>query len=878
LVPALQQVYRAIAPDALGSWTAQGARLITAGLAVLPAAILMGGTLPALVRGLLLHERPLGRTVASLYGINTLGAACGALASGYVLLPMLGVRGSLLVAVGLNLTVALGVFALRTPAAPADSPQDRPASLERPLPESGRTLLLIGFGLSGAAALALQIAWIRALTQVIGSSVYAFSLTTASYLIGLALGSLLAALAADRLARRGVTLAAAAVLEIAIGFSVLAGIPLLGKLPELFLAGYRLGIHQSFPLLQLFAFLLASTVLIVPTLFLGALLPLLTSRAPRRADEIGEGVGTALAANSFGTVVGTLVSGLALLSLLGAEGLLRAAAMLSVAVGGLLWIARAPAAVGLGKCLGILGGLAAFAILSMAIPHWDPALMTSGPFINAARFVDVPAGEQLRDWIRSRSRILYYEEGVEATVSVRDVSNERLLVINGKTDGSRHGDRRTQLALAHLPLLVHPSPQRVLLVGLGTGMSAAAAAAHNDVSRLEVVELSREVVEASRFFLQENEGVLQDPRLWLQNADARNFLLTANQPFDVILSEPSNPWISGVSNLFTREYFSLARERLAPGGIMAQWYQTYGMSEEDLRSVLRSFADSFPHVTVWSPQLGDLLFLGSLQPQRLSLPRFNRLLDEPRGAAQLSSIDLVDPAALARLFLLDDAGVRSFVRGTPANTDNRPRVEFNAPRSLYSETTIENILAVIEHLDGRSLTVPFEGLSSSRHAGSIIDALGLTIDVPPGIDVQVEWRVSWTAFVGAERLPAPVGVGNRPTILLRGPHQHIEIERGWEDSRPTSQRLLDSLRVRTEADAVAIGSLTLSSGETAVWLRGSAARDSPAAPQVAMAWSCGSRGGRFSRYLALTLEIEAPSEEVLSELARTVRCTPSDPG
>lgn len=873
LVPSLQRLYVAIAPATLAGWQAHGARLVIAGVAVLPAAVLMGGTLPALVRALHFHRRPLSRTVAGLYGINTLGAACGALASGYFLLPALGARGSLLVAVGLNMTVAFGVSRLRL-GATAGKEAERTADTsgvkqgDSELSDGGHRLLLIGFAISGAAALSLQIAWIRALTQIIGSSVYAFALTTASYLIGLALGSLIAALVANRLARRGSTLATAALLETGVGLSVIAGIPLLGRLPELFLTGYRLGIHESFPRLQIFAFLLASAVLVVPTALLGAVLPLLTSLAPRAEGKTGQGIGRALAANSVGTVVGTLLSGLFLLSLLGAEGLLRAAAVASVGAGGLLWLARPRCSPGIWKPIGILAGLTAFAALSMTIPNWDPALMTSGPFINAARFVDVPAGERLRAWIRNRSRILYHQEGIEATVSVRDVGNERLLVINGKTDGSRHGDRKTQLALAHLPLLSHPDPQRVLLVGLGTGMSAAAAAAHADIDHLEIIELSREVIEASRFFVEENEDVLQDPRVRLTSADARNFLLTTQQPFDVILSEPSNPWISGVSNLFTREYFELARERLAPGGIVAQWFQTYGMSGDDLRSVLRSFADSFPQVTVWSPQLGDLLFLGSLDPLQLSLPKFSALLGEPRGRDQLESIDLTEPAALARLFLLDDAGVRSFVAGASPNTDDRPRVEFNAPRSMYSETTVENLVSIIDHLSGRSPIAPLSGISS-QPSESVFKALGLTIALPTGAEADTEWRVSWTAFTGDGALATPVGVGNRPTIILSEPDSRIEIERGWADSTLTTQSLLDHLRSRVEEEPEAIGRHLLSTGEVAVWLT------SPglSGPQAAMAWSCGSHNGRISRYLALVVETEEAPETVLNRLARSTGCS-----
>ncbi len=392
-------------------------------------------------------------------------------------------------------------------------------------------------------------------------------------------------------------------------------------------------------------------------------------------------------------------------------------------------------------------------------------------------------------------------------------------------------------------------------------------------AELATVPLIKPVVAHAVRFLEENESVLDDPRLLIEPADARNFLLTTEEPFDVILSEPSNPWITGVANLFTHEYFTLARERLAAGGIMAQWFQTYGMSNDDLKSVLRSFADAFPQVSVWSPQLGDLLFVGSLEPLTVFLTRFEHLLQSARGGDQLESIDLVDTAALARMFLLDDAGVRSFVSDSVLNTDDRPRVEFNAPRNLYSETTVENLVAIIDHLDGRSLTVPLEGLARTRSNGAFFDAIGLSIELPPGTRAHAEWKVNWTALKGSESLPAPLGVGNRTMVTLSGRGRDIEIERGWENLEPSSAELLASLRARTAGTPTALGNATIASGQPVVWSSGS----SNGRPFAAMAWSCGGTTDRFSRYTLLVPELERDPEQFVHQLAATVSCTDEDP-
>jgi spermidine synthase len=879
LVPLLQKIYVAIAPETATGWAAQATRLLMATAAVLPPTILMGGTLPALVRGLRPGSTPLARTIAGVYAANTLGAAGGALACGYILLPSLGARGSLLVAVGLNAVVALGILGRQRLTGQGVSPDEREEPqppFENPLSVVRRRALLIAFGFSGAAALALQLGWIRALAQVIGSSVYAFGLTTASYLVGVAGGSFLAAVVSRLFARRGWTIRAAAALEAGVGLSVLAGVPILERLPEIFLLGYRFGVHDSFPRLQVFAFALASAVMVVPTLCIGALYPLLTARSTRRAEETGRGVGAAVAANAAGTVAGTLLAGLFLLPLIGARGLLMSTAVASALVAaGILLVDTGGRRHH--RVLTATAGIVAFLFVAAKIPRWDPAIMTSGPFINAARFVDVPPGERLREWLRNRSRILYYREGIEATVSVRDVGDERLLVINGKTDGSRFGDRRTQLALGHIPLLSHPAPRRVLLVGLGTGMSAGAASAHPDVEALTVVELSAEVIEASEFFSRDNDSVLSDPRVEIVRADARNYLLTASDRFDVIVSEPSNPWITGVANLFTREFFEQARRRLEPGGVMAQWFQTYGMSSENLESVLRSFSDVFPHVTVWSPQLGDLLFLGSLDETSLSVEALRRVGATRRGRSQLGSVDLLEPESVSRLYLLDDRGVRSLVSEAEPNTDDRPRVEFSAPKDLYSETTVPNLVAIIEHLDGRSLIAPIHGsatVTRSDEGETVFSALDLSILIDGQIPVGVEWRVTWTALFHEDEKTRSAGVSSRPVIVIGEKSAPIEIEQSHEPGDPGTDGLLAWIR-RHEPDSHSPETTALGTGEPAVQMHFGGDGDGG----EILVWRCGlaSEPPRATTYVARVPTSGDRDGAILTSFAQRLRCQRAEP-
>jgi len=885
-------------------------RLLMSGAALLLPTFLMGGTLPALVRGLEKKRASLSHTIASIYGANTLGAAAGAAAAGYLLLPRLGIRGTLLAAVASNLMVAAVFLLPRRQTVPdGPAPSLEPVALRTfdQTPGRGNGRRVLGaLGLSGLAAMALQLAWVRALTLVLGSSVYAFSITLATYLVGVALGSLLFARLTARLQGSGRTgagsaFAWAAGLEAAVGFAAILGLPVIGRLPELFLAAYRAGVQESFAALQGVAALLTASVILAPTLCLGALFPLLTalvasengpSNLPGKdlGKNTGRDIGTAAAVNSIGTVVGIIAAGLLVLPWLGVQGTVIAAAALHVTVGGWLWLARGHGEARQSHRFQAATAVVALVLLAAVLPRWDPVVMTSGPFVNASRILDVPEGESFRDWIRKRNRVVFYAEGADGNISVRDVGEERLLVINGKADGSRHGDRKTQLVVGHLPLLMHERPEQVLMVGFGTGMSAGAAATHEAIKALEVLEISREVVEASQFFQQENKGVLFDPRLRLLITDARNHLRTTDKLYDVIVSEPSNPWISGISNLFTQEFFTLALRRLAVGGVMSQWFHTYSMSEQDLRSVLATYRSVFPYVTVWAPQLGDLVLIGSRTPHRLKLERLRMLAGTAGGFIDLLPFDLIDPQGWARMYLLGPDELTPFVEGAPLNTDDRPRVEFSAPRNLYSETTLSNMRALVAALNGQPHVVAFAGLGGVDSKTGELEAFGLELSPPAegwwsedaDGDGQeeppaVEWLVSWTEAVSVgtgESLPATpssnFAVGNR-RVIRWGPN---EIGCGWTQAPLDPTALLEYLDGLLPGTIAATGSASLAGGTRAVW-----AEADGATRALGLAWYCviSPEGGGGANRCAATLLAPPTGLGAITELASRLRCVSREP-
>ncbi len=874
LFPYVQDLYAAVAGGLAGAGAAAHVlRFAMASLVMLVPSFLMGGTLPALACAVR-DEDPFASTVGKIYGINTVGAAAGAFAAGYLMLPALGIRRTILLAAGLNLVLAATLIAVdrwrvRQRSAGVAAPVAAPPY------EGSRAqgwILMAGFGVSGFAALVLEVAWIRALILVIGSSVYAFSATLATYLLGLGLGSLVEA----RIFRRPVgfhrRLAWAGGLELAVGCSTLLGLALITQLPRAFLIGYRAGLHESFLIFQGFTFGLCFWIMFVPTLLLGILFPLLTSLWPRRGEGDGGTLGKASAINTAGTILGALLGGLLMLSTLGIRSTVLLAAVTHAAVGLLLWLAASTRLRLRLRAGTALAGAAAFLLFAGLVPSWDRLMMTSGPLFHAEKMLEDMRQESLEQVVRHQ-RLLYYAEGMDATVSVVDTGAQRLLVLNGKTDASSSGDLATQVLLGQLPMLVHRQPKSVLVIGLGSGITAGSVVTH-PVERLEVVEISPEVVAASEWFIPENGDVLRDPRVQLTEADARNSLLASDRQFDVIVSEPSNPWISGVSNLFTREFFELARRRLAAGGVMAQWFQVYQLPVEDFKTLLRTYREVFPYVSVWLPQAGDLLVLGSDQAHGLSYERVLDCLEKPRIRADLERIAKAAPARLVELLLLPNEQLESYTAGAPLNTDDAPRIEFHAPRAIFLNATGEIMTDLIRHLKA-PVTAPVSDLAHLEGERLVAPALGIqatTSGRQPGLDWTAEWMLSWRP--GPSRAGALViEVDSQQVLAWRQEGVSTRITASSLSRAPDLRQLGDHLRSIFPVSEREHGEIHLQDGVRGAWVLGLGPEDQL---YLAAAWLCPGREDRS--YLAFR-ELPDPGADqwapAVLDLGRRLGCLPA---
>lgn len=679
---------------------------LAAALLIVPTAC-MGATLPIVAQFAARRLESLGGCVGRLYAVNTTGAVLGTAAAGFLLLPSVGVTLTNQVAVALNVAVGLtaigaglrltspgGSPALAGSAAEAASPKV-PAGPAAPEPEARRTAIVAlgAVALSGALAMVYEVAWTRALALVLGSSVYAFTVMLTTFLVGLAAGSYLAARRVDRVAEPGLALG---VIQLLIGLAAFAGLAILAELPYLFLRLFAWSAGRHALLLGL-EFLIAGALILVPALLSGAVFPVcvrLTAGAREwpEADAsgmmvVGRTVGSLYALNTLGAIVGSFVGGFVLLPAVGIRGALLLAVLLNLGCAFALSVVLPTRRRGVRLPLAAGAPLLALAVPLVA-PEWQALTMSSGVAIYAPGLQRLSRQEFQR--YRERAHLLWYEEGLTTTVSVEEQGGFVFLRVNGKTDASSGVDMPNQVLAGQLPVLFHPHPRDVLVIGLGSGVSVGSALRH-PLRSVTVVELERAVVTASHFFDHVNGRPLEDPRTRLVVNDARNYLLLTRDRFDVIISEPSNPWVTGAASLFTQDFFRLAKARLQPGGIFGQWVQLYGLTPEMLRTVFATFGSVFPYAAVFHTTGGDTVLVGSEAPLSLDFATLQQRIRDPRVAEDLRRVSIRDAADLFARLILDTEDVPRFTRGTVLNTDDNARIEFAAPRTLYVDAIPENV-------------------------------------------------------------------------------------------------------------------------------------------------------------------------------------------
>lgn len=637
----------------------------------------MGMTLPILARFVVRKFGDVGKEVGLLYALNLAGAIVGAAAAGFVLIPSMGfvhtnwfavVLDSFLGLLAVMVGWAAGPLVLSTTPAPSDSVL---------APKAGSLMGMLF--VTGAGAMTLQVLWTRALGTALGPSTYAFSAIVCAYLVGLALGSMVAAKLSQVMRRLRMTLA---LVLLWTGLAAFVGIALVDDLP-LLLQHVVLDPTLTLGGLMGTKFGLAALSLVPATAGMGAIFPLTLAVVAGSASKVGAAVGRTYAFNTLGNIFGCFGAVFLLLPLFGVEMGMRVTALTYVILSGLLvWFGEQAMEPGWRKTM--LVGIGLTCCVMLVWPKWNTSLWTSGMFrISMTRtYYDVGGFEP--------SDLIFHKDGLSTTVTVEEDQGVRWIKVNGKIDGSSEGDMPTQVLSGILPIMLHQNPKQVLVIGCGSGVTIGAAL-QGDVQNITLVELDQAVVQGSKLFAAVNHAYWDDPRVTIIEDDGRNYLRRLKNSVDIIVSEPSNPWMTGAASLFTSEFFGIAASRLHNDGVFLQWLQIYELSSQRIASVLKTFQDVFPYVLVFTPEpdSNDLLLIGKRTPFQLEWSqlqeRFASLKQEMMRAGVYALEDLL------ALVVFGDAHIRALPVEIPKNTDDNAYVEFGAPKDLlvFSEQDAE---------------------------------------------------------------------------------------------------------------------------------------------------------------------------------------------
>lgn len=650
-------------------------RFLICGSILLIPTTFMGATLPILSKFVSSEPGLIGRDVGTLYAINTFGAVFGAATSAYLFMRILGLSATIQLAAGLNIAIAVIIFLVFRPGwgRLADDLQSGDVEKSGSISWKERFILL-AFGVSGFCALVYQLTWNRILSLLLGSSVYAFSLILAIFILGLALGTVCFA----RLVTRMKDLQRVfGLLQIGIGFSALTALPFFGEIPFVNRWVYQ-NWNVDFSTVQFSNLLIIFSLLFFPTFFMGAQFPVVVKLLTRGLSNLGSDVGRVYASNTVGTIVGSFVGGFLLIPILGIQNSILTAVFINVLLaGGLLLLSKS-----LTTSMKLYGLPLVFLIVlwgGYSMPAWDKAVISSGSFM-PYRIKDLQQAEA------GVNKILFYKEGTHTTVTTElAVSGNIFLRVNGKTDASLALDMRTQLLSGYLPMFFQRNPESVLVIGQGSGITLGAVEQFPAVKEIDLVEISPAVIEGSRFFGPFNHQALEDDRLTTILEDGRNHVALSDKKYDVIISEPSNPWISGVGALFTRDFFHLLKDRLSEEGVACIWVHT-NMSPANFKSIMRSFSTVFPHVTMWESIVGDdYLLIGSSKEYGLPYEGVQNLLKEESIGKDLKRIGVHSVRDLFSLMIMSREQILRFSGDAPIHTDDNSLLEFNAPKYIYKD-------------------------------------------------------------------------------------------------------------------------------------------------------------------------------------------------
>ena len=693
-----------------GTFSSALLRFALAALVLVIPTSLMGATLPVLVAAVRRAGNERAAPVARLYTLNLAGAIIGTVLAGFFFLPNFGVHITIWIGAAANVAIGIAAFVFdrkrsvnKQIAATVDEPVNSfnsnriGESSEHDLLGRARFWLLCAFT-SGLVTIGMQIVWARVLAMIIGSSTYAFTIVLVLFLIGLAVGAwIVSAMIESNLAslRRAIL-----VVQLLTAAMLFFSLRMTNAIPAwLVTSGFRFGVSSWIGLLLLQ--IAASAILIlVPAAVMGMMMPTVLTwagttgyEARAKSQTAAKIVGQSYAVNTVGAIAGAILTAFVLIPMTSTRFAVYCMASVCVAIAGLSYVPRKqtidPA---LARSLSIAVAFVLIFGMLFMWPRLNLNALSTGAYDSFVRVLAKARGDlDDRSGQAFDHQLLMYQEGRTATVSVRRDWGITSVAINGRTNASDTDDMPTQVMLGQLGVLTAPRLSNALIVGFATGVTTGSVL-QSPIESVECVEIEPAAIASSRFFEHVNNRPLSDPRVRMIVDDARTYLRVNPTTYDAIISEPSHPWVPGVANLFTREFFTLGRERLRDDGVFVQWLQIYQLSSENLRSVLATFHAVFPHVAVFRIQGAakgkDLILVGSREPIRLD--RINEKMKDARVAADLKRVGLNNADDVMAWFVCDETRLSPAIAGAIINTDDNMHVETVAPREAFRPSMEEN--------------------------------------------------------------------------------------------------------------------------------------------------------------------------------------------
>jgi spermidine synthase len=643
---------------------------------------LMGGTLPVLSRYFIHKIEELGWNVAVIYSVNTFGAVIGCFMTGYMLVATIGVKNTTFLSVFINIVVGVAALIVgnRRSEVVNQLSEDRGQGIKgsrgrdkknlnpRTLESLNPSLLLFFFGLSGFTALSYEILWTRAFSLTFYSTVYLFSNILTVFLVGIAIGSLVFTRLL-KLRQDMDLIRAFGIIEFLIGVCALLSIIFFQWLPSGINSISSLFDDMTWQKNILITFAVNLFVMFIPALLMGLTFPLIGRLYTDNLNFLGKKIGDVYSVNTIGSIIGSFTAGFILIPFLGVQKGILFIAVINLIMG-IIIIFKSPAGTNGLKWSGIISAVVILTIFGK--------IGTAG--------IDMGVGYGIN------GNIIFSKEDVSGTVKVieDETGRFRTLMVNNYSLATS-GD--VAVRFGHIPLLLHNKPEDVLVISLGSGITVGAVGRHH-VKNIECVEIVPGVKDAAGLFERENHNILKDPRLKLTIWDGRNYILTAKNRYDVIISDLFQPDSAGTGNLYSREHYQNSRERLKNGGLMAQWLPLYQLSTEDLKVIMATFSNVFPHVSVWYGDINSvkptLLLLGSESPLKIDAEQLQEKMRQDNVISDIIEKD--NPFAFMSFFIMDEKGISKFTEGVALNIDDKPYIEFSAPKYIWrrSESAVQN--------------------------------------------------------------------------------------------------------------------------------------------------------------------------------------------